>query len=125
MRRSLAATRQPVFWAALAFAAGIALGACAWRPSLWWTAAAAAFLGAAAYFLRRRFALAVPLALGAFVCVGALCFQLHAASGAPNELAAFCERGPVTVIGYLLRDGTCARGPSVARNSGSTSWPSR
>ena len=111
MRRSLAATRQPVFWAALAFAAGIALGACAWRPSLWWTAAAAAFLGAAAYFLRRRFALAVPLALGAFLCVGALCFQLHAASGAPNELAAFCERDPVTVDGYLLRDGTVREGP--------------
>lgn len=73
-------------------------------------ATAAAFLGAAAYFLRQRFVLAVPLALSAFVCLGAVCFQLHAASGTPNELATFCERGPVTVTGYLLRDGTLRDG---------------
>ncbi len=110
MPRSLPATRQPVFWAALAFAAGILLGAYAWRPSLWWTAAAAAFLGAAAYFLGRRLAAAVALALGTLVCVGALSFELEGAAGAPNELAAFCERGPVTVTGYLLRDGTLREG---------------
>ncbi len=111
MQHSLSATRQPVFWAAMAFTAGIALGAHAWRPSLWWMVAAATFLGAAAYFLRQRFALAVPLALGAFVCVGALCFELHAASGGPNQLAAFCDRGPVAVSGHLLRDGTVREGP--------------
>ena len=110
MPRSLPATRQPVFWAALAFAAGILLGAYAWRPPLWWIAAAAAFLGAAAYFLRRRFAAAVALALGAFVGMGALSVELASAAGDPNELAAFCERGPVTVTGYLLRDGTSAPG---------------
>ena len=111
MPRSLPATRQPIFWAAIAFAAGIALGAHVWRPSHWWMAAAAAFLGAAAYFLRQRFAAAVALALGAFACVGTLCFQLRAASEAPNELATFCERGPVNVSGYLLRDGTLRDGP--------------
>ncbi len=110
MPRSLPATRQPVFWAALAFAAGILLGAYVWRPPLWWIAAAAAFLGAAAYFLRQRFAAAVALALGAFVCLGALSFGLEGAAGAPNELAAFCERGPVTVTGHLLRDGTLRQG---------------
>ena len=110
MPRSLPATRQPVFWAALAFAAGILLGSYAWRPPLWWIAAAAAFLGAAAYFLRRRFAAAVALALGAFMCLGALSAELAGAGGDPNELAAFCERGPVTVTGYLLRDGTLRQG---------------
>ena len=103
--------RQPVFWGALAFAAGIGLGAYAWRPSLWWMAAAAAFLGSAAYFLRQRFVLAVPLALAAFICLGALCFQLHASSERPNELEAFCEHGPVTVTGNLSRDGALREGP--------------
>jgi hypothetical protein len=56
MLHSLPPTRQPVFWQPPRFAAGIGLGAYAWRPSLWWTAAAAAFLGVAAYFLRPRFA---------------------------------------------------------------------
>jgi len=110
MPRSLPATRQPVFWAALAFAAGILLGTYAWRPPLWWIAAAAAFLGAAAYFLRRRFAAAVALALGAFVGMGALSVELAGAAGDPNELAAFCERGPVTVTGHVLRDGTLRQG---------------
>jgi competence protein ComEC len=110
MPRSLPATRQPVFWAALAFAAGILLATNAWRPSLWWTLAAAAFLGAAAYFLRPRLAAAVALALGALVCVGALSFELAGAAGGPNELAAFCDRGPVTVTGYLTRDGTLREG---------------
>ena len=110
MPRSLPATRQPVFWAALAFAAGILLGTYAWRPPLWWIAAAAAFLGAGAYFLRRRFAAAVALALGAFVCLGALSLELESSVGDPNELEAFCERGPVTVTGHLLRDGTLRQG---------------
>ncbi|HYN14235.1 MAG TPA: ComEC/Rec2 family competence protein [Terriglobales bacterium] len=110
MPRSLPATRQPVFWAAVAFAAGILLGACAWRPPLWWTLAACAFLGAAAYFIGRRLGAAVALALGAFVCAGALSFELESAAGAPNELAAFCERRPVTVTGHLLRDGTLREG---------------
>ena len=110
MRRALPATRQPVFWAAVTFAAGILLAAYVWRPPLWWTGTAGAFLGAAAFFLRHRLAAAVALALGAFVGVGALSFELEGAAGPPNQLAPFCERGPVTVTGYLLRDGTLREG---------------
>jgi len=110
MSRSLSATRQPVFWAALAFAAGILLGTYAWRPPLLWIAAAAIFLGAGAYFLRQRFAVSVALVLGAFVCAGAVSLELHSAAADPDELAAFCDRGPVTVTGYLLRDGILREG---------------
>jgi competence protein ComEC len=110
MPSSLPATRQPCFWAALAFAAGITLGACTWRPPLWWMAAAAAFLGAAAYFLRSRHAAAVALALSAFACAGAVSFDLEGAAAGPNQLAEFCERGPVTVTGYLARDGMLREG---------------
>jgi competence protein ComEC len=42
--------RQPLLWAALAFAGGIALGARFWRPAPWWLAAAAIFAVAAARF---------------------------------------------------------------------------
>jgi len=110
MASSLPATRQPVFWAALAFASGIALGACTWRPPLWWMAAAAAFLAAAAYFLRSRHAAAVALALGAFACAGAVSFDLEGAAAGPNQLVEFCERAPVTVTGHLMRDGMLREG---------------
>src|SRR5512140_1987747 len=32
--------REPVFYAALAYAAGILIGAYCWRPMLWWVVAA-------------------------------------------------------------------------------------
>ena len=110
MAHALPVTRQPIFWAAAVFAAGILLGAYAWRPPLWWMLATSAFLGAAVFFLGRRLTAAVALALGAFVGVGALSFELQGAAGPPNQLAAFCERGPVAVTGYLLRDGTLRAG---------------
>jgi competence protein ComEC len=110
MSRSLPAARQPIFWAALAFSAGILLGTHAWRPPLWWLGAEAAFLGAGAYFLRRRLVPAVVLGLGAFMCAGALSFQAKGAAGHPNELAPFCDVEPVTVTGYLLRDGILREG---------------
>jgi len=47
----------------------------------------------------------VALALGAFACAGAVSFDLEGAAAGPNQLTEFCERGPVTVTGYLMRDG--------------------
>ena len=110
MSRSLPVTRQPIFWAALAFAVGILLGEHAWRPPLWWAGAAVTFLGAGCYFVRRRLKPAVALGLGALVCGGALSFQAKGAAGHPNDLAAFCDSEPVAVTGYLLRDGTLREG---------------
>jgi competence protein ComEC len=110
MSRSLPATRQPIFWAALAFAGGILLSVHIWRPPLWWVAAVAVFLGAGAYLVKRRLAPAVALGLGAFACAGALSFGAKGAAGQPNELVAFCDAEPVTVTGYLLRDGILREG---------------
>ena len=57
--------RQPMFWAALAYALGIVVGFYAWRPASWWIVACAAFVSGSAYFLQRRVWLAGSLALGA------------------------------------------------------------
>ena len=105
MLQSLPWSRQPVFWAGLAFAAGILLGRYAWRPDLWWLLAATAFLAAAGFFLPRRLAVAFALALLASVAMGALCTQLERAAAPPNALAEFCDRGSMIVEGYVVRDG--------------------
>src|ERR1700683_5154033 len=42
--------RQPLFWTALAFAAGTALGCQVWRPGTWWLLAAVIFMNAAVWW---------------------------------------------------------------------------
>lgn len=66
------ASRQPLLFAALAFAAGILVGSYTWRPPLWWMAGAVVFLGAAAYFLKTHARAAAALALAALGLLGAL-----------------------------------------------------
>src|SRR5271168_5346705 len=69
------ATRQPMFWAAVAYSSGIVAGVYLWRPVLWWLAAGAAFVAAAAYFAVRRSGLGWLLALAAFFLAGAFHIQ--------------------------------------------------
>jgi len=98
--------RQPLLWAALAFASGIAAGAYAWRPATWWCIAAAAFIAAGAYFARRRWWLAFPLALGALFFTGALELQLQN-SGHPSSdgILAFADGQEILVTAHVIHEG--------------------
>jgi competence protein ComEC len=78
-------TRQPMLWAVLAYAAGIAIGAYVWRPALLWIVAASAFLAAGLYFVSRRGWIGTPLALGAFFLAGSLQIQLRGFSPAIDQ----------------------------------------
>ncbi len=51
-RATVPKTRQPMLWAALAFSAGVSIGAHAWRPPVWWIIAGIVFASAAAYLAR-------------------------------------------------------------------------
>jgi competence protein ComEC len=98
--------RQPMLWAALAYASGIIVGVYAWRPPLWWVIAAVAFLMAALYFAYRRWWLGFPLALGTLFFVGALAIQLrNARPAAGQELAALATGEEVTVTGRVIHSG--------------------
>jgi competence protein ComEC len=98
-------TRQPMFWAALAYSAGIVSGVYAWRPASWWIAAGAAFLAAGFYFARRREWLGVSLALGAFFLAGALHVQLRAPATLDTSLQPFANGAPVEITAHVIREG--------------------
>ncbi|HZR64527.1 MAG TPA: ComEC/Rec2 family competence protein [Terriglobales bacterium] len=77
MPRSQASARQPLFWIAFSFAAGILAGKYVWRPTSWWIVAAVVFLSSALYFFKRRIVICRVLAFAAFFVAGALSIQLR------------------------------------------------
>ena len=97
-------TRQPLLYAALAFAAGIVFGHYAWRPPLWWLVATLVFLSSTAYFLRRRLYLSVALVLGALFWLGAFSIQLRAP--APDvDTSKWTDGNEVVITAHVLREG--------------------
>ncbi len=99
-------TRQPMLWAALAYALGIIAGVYAWRPASWWVTAGAAFLAAGLYFVRRRKWLGVGLALGAFFLAGALQIQLRGtATPLDTSLQPFADGQLVEITAHVIREG--------------------
>jgi competence protein ComEC len=101
--------RVPALMAALAFAAGIALAAKAWRPPMWWAAAAVMFLAASIVFLRQHARLAVCAALAAVAALGCLAFGARSAEfsrevGA-QQIGPYLDGSEVTITAHVLRDG--------------------
>ncbi len=99
-------TQQPMFWAAVAYAAGIVLAAVQWRPMSWWLVAAAVGLSSGAYLARKRTSYAVALALGGLLSLGALHFELAAATQTPSpDLTQITDGEEVVVIGHIVCTG--------------------
>jgi len=104
-------TRQPMLWAALAYSFGIIAGTHLWHPPLVWIAAAAGFLAAGLYFLRRRNWLAAALALGTFFFAGALHIQMTASTNVPDTtLQPFADGQQVEIIAHVTREGKFREG---------------
>ena len=103
---TLQPTRQPMFWAALAYSAGIIAGTYLARPSSWWIASATAFGAAALYFLHKRKWLATTLAFGAFFLAGALHIQLEGPSKTLDpSLDPFAYGPEIQMIAHVTREG--------------------
>jgi competence protein ComEC len=99
-------SRQPMLWAALAYAAGIVTGFYLWRPPLWWLVAAIAFSASGAYFLRRRPGPAFAIALSALFVTGALMMQVRAPENQESTGAlAFADGRDVVVTAHVTREG--------------------
>jgi len=99
--------RQPLLWAALAFAGGISLGVYAWRPPTWWLAIWIIFTAAASYLLRRRRRSAFILGLGALFVLGALMAQVRVPSNAGDSaLLQLADGSEVVVTAHVTKEGT-------------------
>jgi len=107
----LKAPRQPMLWAAASYSCGIVTGVYAWRPTLWWIVAAAAFSCAAAYFALRRSHLGWALALGSLFLAGALHVQTRdAATQLDTSIQPFADRQELQVTAHVTRDGRLQAG---------------
>jgi len=95
-----------MLWAAGFYALGIVAGVYLWRPTLWWVVACAAFLGAAIYFLVRRYRFAWMLALAALFLAGALRIQLRShPESLDTSLRGFADRQEIEIVAHVTRDG--------------------
>jgi competence protein ComEC len=101
----LKSRRQPALWAAIAYALGIIAGAHLWHPPSWWIVASAAFIFAAAYFMRRRVWLAGILALSAVSFLGALHIEVRGASILVDTGLQPFEGEEVHIVGHVIREG--------------------
>src|SRR5690242_16945847 len=95
-----------MLWAAVAHALGIVTGVYLWRPVLWWVVAGWAFVGFAAYFVRRRSGLGWILALAAFFLAGAFHIQVRgSAVRFDTGIQSFADREELQVVAHVTRDG--------------------
>ncbi|MFZ1142446.1 MAG: ComEC/Rec2 family competence protein [Candidatus Sulfotelmatobacter sp.] len=102
----LKASRQPMLYAAVAYSLGVVAGVYLWRPALWWVVAGAAFVAAAAYFVRRCSGLGWLLALGAVFLAGALHIQMHGTSTRlDTSIQPYADRQDLQIIAHVTRDG--------------------
>lgn len=100
--RGQISTRQPVFWAALFFSAGIVVGNYLWRPASWWILAAVIPLMSAVCLLKKRTVSSTVLIFAALAAVGALSIQLCRSSG--SEPPWFGD-GEVLVTAHVIAEG--------------------
>jgi competence protein ComEC len=95
-----------MLWAAVAYASGIVAGVYLWRPMLWWIAAGAAFVCAAAYFARRRSGLGWFLALGAFFLAAAFHIQVRSSSTRfDTAIQSYADRQELQITAHVTREG--------------------
>lgn len=116
--RSIRPTCQPLFGAALVFAAGLFVGVRAWRPPSWWVVALFAFALAACWFLNRRAWAARLLALACWFLLGAFLIQVRVEQVGDHGILALSDGRELTLTGHVIREGYArAAGPRGTRES--------
>ncbi len=106
LARCSSAKRQPLLWAALAFAGGIAAGCYAWRPPIWWLAVIVLFGMFGAWYTRRRAWAALALGLAAICAAGAFAIQARSPADTGIALLPLGDGEGVLVTGHAITDGT-------------------
>jgi competence protein ComEC len=99
------AERQPMLWAALAFALGILGGTYIARPPNWWLSAALIVAFASLFFRERRAALARTLCLVAVFAAAAFMVGVRPAVNPGTEILPYANHESVTIIAHVVREG--------------------
>jgi competence protein ComEC len=95
-----------MLWVAVAYSAGIAVGVYAWRPILWWLAAAILLAGTAAYWIERRPRAGWTVALAIFFLCGTLNVQLQGvAPRLDTSIQPYADGQELQITGHVIRDG--------------------
>jgi len=97
--------RQPMLWAATAYALGILTGKYCWRPLSLWICATLAFVLAGVFFLHRRRLFARVLAFAALFCIGALQIQLCSVPQLDTSLDRYTDGRELQITAHVIRDG--------------------
>ena len=105
LTRRLPGSRQPMFWAALAFAGGIWIGEYAWRPPIWWLAAIITASAAALFFIDRKSRIARALAMAAFIAAGAFAIQCQANNRGAASSIWLGGGDEVTITAHVIAEG--------------------
>ena len=99
-------SRQPMLWAAVAYAGGIVTGFYVWRPPLWWLMAAVVFSASAAYLIRSRAKFAFSLGLAALFVTGAWMMQVRAPDNQDSaSVLPFADGREVIVTAHVVKEG--------------------
>lgn len=98
-------TRQPLFWAALAFSLGLWVGVRAWRPPSWWVIAGLAFILAASWFVSRRAWMAKSLSLGTWILLGAFLIQVRDGQAGDARIVEWADGREVALTAHVIREG--------------------
>ena len=100
---SVLSSQQPLFYAALAFAAGIVFGARVWHPPNWWIAASLVFIFSATFFLARQRIISLSCGLLALSALGALTLQTHEQPDTGNpEVVRVSDGSEMLVTGHVI-----------------------
>src|SRR5581483_3574868 len=102
---ALSRPRQPLLWAALAFAAGTVFGAYLWRPPVWWAVAACFFAAFTTYFVRHRPRVAPAIAILLTFSAGALMIEVRPPVDPGWEILQFADGREVTVTAHVTKEG--------------------
>jgi competence protein ComEC len=103
--RSRFAERQPLFWAALAYAIGIVAGTYLWRPPALWLVAGGVFAISSAYFSKERKSVASSLGMAALLAVGAWNAEIRPPTDPGMAILPYANHQEVMVTAHVIREG--------------------
>ncbi len=100
-----ARTRQPLLWAAFAYAAGLFFSFYCRRPAMWWILSGLAFAAFGSYFLRRRALFSRALALASVFAAAAIIMQIFRPADPGHGILPFATHQEILVTAHVTKEG--------------------